>query len=250
MTDRLSLTTSPIMAADVTGHTLYYTDGFSVAAADVSTFAVGVYDVFIDVGPAFRFQLFNAARHDADYVGSINVSVQGQLTCHFSQGPARKFEVYNALNQRALLLSVITEEVGLSYLPANQYPAFVPFNNNPHNCGTIVTGLPERVDVSYAQSGFLDTQTGSYGLINAIGWDNLVKPSGNWGFASGDSLARADAVTMVATYCNPAALGANTVSMLIAAAVNSSGNLSVVQSAAAPPDPPESEGVMYIRWNG
>lgn len=246
---RLSLTSQPVMVADVIGvSTLHYTDGSTDLTASISGFAVGAYDVFIDAG-VFRFAPMNVARSDGHYVGSINVSVAGQLTAHFSEDYNRKFEVYNAYNQRTLILRVITQERGLLYCPTNQYPAWQPFNNNALNRGTIITGLPEAVEVTYYQSGFLNTQSGAYGLLNAIGWNSTTAPSGPNGGGAHDDINFVGGVRMIALYDEPAATGVNVATMLVGAAVNSLSRESRINSAPTS-GAIDGNGVLLIKWRG
>ena len=241
---RLSLTPQPVMSSDVTGGTIYYADWTSVLCSAIVPVSVGAYDVFV-TGGIMHFAPFNSARPMANYVGSINVSVAGQLTCNFSLDCNRKFEVYNAYHQRSLLLRVITQERDMTYSPKNS--SYLPFDNNPLNCGTIITGLPEAVEVIYYQAGYIDSLSGPYALLNAVGWNG--NPAGPGGGGTHDDSNTAAGVRMLALYSDPAVIGVNVATMLVAARVYTNNDLSRIDSAPSTP-PMDGDGVMYIKWNG
>jgi hypothetical protein len=246
---RLSLTLQPIMSADViAATTLYYTNGHGFClTANVSGLAVGAYDVLLS--PDGQSLIFTAMQPtyntNVRYIGSINVSVAGQLTCHFSIGGNRKFEVYNAHNQRSLLLRVVSNQRDTSYSPKNT--TYEPFFYDPTNCGTIITGLPEAVDVTYYQRGFIDTLSGPYALLNSVGWNGAAV--GTVGGGTHDDSNTACGVLLLALYNDPAVFGVNVASMLVYAGVYTVNDLSRLWSATSAP-PMDSEGSLLIKWRG
>ena len=250
---RLSLTSQPIMTADTTSSVLHYTDGISLdLTADISQFAVGAYHVFIDNGSTFRFAPITDSTADPDWVGSINVSVTGQLTADVSEGYDRKWEIYNAWNQRDVILKVITQERDLFYCPQNQYPSWQPFHGNALNRGTVFSGEPVAVEVVYIQGGYLNTTQGSYGLLNVVGWDGTVV--GEWGGGGHDDLSFVGGVKGFAHYVTQATAGAHIVDMRVAAANNTTCNQGKtgIYSAAGPVWGYNADAnvLMTIRWRG
>jgi hypothetical protein len=229
---RLSLTSLPIMSGDATSSELHYTDGMGVDIVfSLSELAIGSYDVF-QANETLSVNTFDQNRPRADYVGSINLSVAGQLIVDFSEDFDRKWEVYNAYNKRPIFLRVITQERDFQYCPVNEYPAWQSWNNNPLNRATIFTGDPEAVEIRYLQQIFLDSLSGSYGILTAVGWNGVSQ--GKWGGGTQDATSFAGGLTNVAEYANPAALGMNVATMFVAAAVNSVSRASRIESAAGP----------------
>lgn len=251
---RLSLVSNqPVMSSDATSSILYYTDGIGInLSSNISAMPVGSYHVFIDGGAMFRFAPLTASHVDPDWVGSINISIAGQLTVNISEGYDRKWEVYNAWNQRDIILTVITQEKDLAYCPINQYPAWHPFNGNSLDRGTVFTGEPVAVDVVYLQGGYLNTTAGSYGLLNAIGWNGVA--AGEWGGGGHDDLSFVGGVKGFAHLVETVAVGPNTVTMFVAAANNTPCNpgKTVIYSAAGPVwgYNADANTLMTIRWRG
>jgi hypothetical protein len=133
-------------------------------------------------------------------------------------GQDRHWDVYNARNKEEIRLRVIGDP-GIYYCPSNQYPAWQPFHNNPANRANVFSGAPEAVDVEYCANTFIDTMLGAYGIINVVGWNGAAK--GSWDSNSSDNNQKCDSCTGIARYTNPNAVGLNTATMFIAAAVNS-----------------------------
>jgi hypothetical protein len=190
------------------------------------------------------------------WLGGISISVAGQVTCHLSEDYNRKFEVYNGYNQKLIAARMVSQERDLGYCPTNEYivdnaPNFHYFHNNPLDCINIFTGAPEVVDVTYSQDKFVDSLTGAYGLISAIGWNSLT-PVGSWSGGTQDATGFAGAVDRIARYVNPAAVGANIAYMLIAAAVNSGNEQSQVDSASSGASgvPLDADNLMIAKWFG
>jgi hypothetical protein len=251
---RLSLVNYPFLTVDaVAQSTLYYTDGAGVSISlDVSGLAIGAYDVF-QSGGVLTTQPFNATRNRTDYVGSINVSVAGQLTCHLSLDCNRKWEVYNAFNQRPVVLQVITQERNLTYCPTNNVAnGFAPWNGNTNNCGTVFTGDPSVVEVDYLAHNFIDTLSGSFGIINSIGWDSLSFGSGVLAEGTVDDTNQANTHCTFARLIQPAAIGAHTVTMLIAAIIHSANRTCAAFSAQSASFETSLDdcGSMAIKWMG
>lgn len=251
---RLSLTAQPIMSADVTSNTVHFTDGISSDLQLPVPSALGAYDVFVN-GAAITSAPFNPARVRTFYVGSIYVSVAGQLTAHFSAGHERKWEIYNAYNQRDIVLSVVTQEQDLQYCPTNQN--WQPFNHNPFNRGTVFTGEPTAVAVDYIQGGYLNTRdAGIYGLLNAIDWNSSIV--GKVGGGGQDGTAFVGGVSGVAHYANPVATGINVATMMVRGLPNNNPlhctrpNASVLYSAAGPlwGYNIDANVLMTIKWRG
>ena len=236
------------MSSDVTGSVLYFADWHSVAcSASVASLAVGAYDVFV-TGGAMSFAPFNSWRGRWRVMSVRSMFLlPGQLTCNFSLDCNRKFEVYNAYHQRSLLLRVITQERDMTYSPKNS--SYLPFDNrNPLNCGTIITGSAGgKFEVIYNPAGYIDSLSGPYALLNAVGWNgNAAGPGGG---GTHDDSNTAAGVRMLALYSDPAVIGVNVATMLVAARVYTNNDLSRIDSAPSTP-PMDGDGVMYIKWNG
>ena len=104
----------------------------------------------------------------------------------------------------------------------------------------------------YQQRGFLNTLSGSYGLLNGVGWNSISIISGIWGGGTQDQNQFAGGVTLIGKYVNNTAVGVNVATMLVGAAVNSASRLSVIYSANSsnPNYTPDDQVLMTIRWRG
>lgn len=150
-------------------------------------------------------------QYECTYLGSISTSAAGQLTAHFGYGKDRKFEVWNAYNQEKIVLHV--GPVGTAtYVPTNQYPAWVPYGNDATNRANIFTGLPTEVDVSYHSNFFVYSPSGPSGVIALIAWDGVDQ--GFHAIASSDASGVAAVFGgQAARYNNSAVLGVHTATM-------------------------------------
>jgi hypothetical protein len=182
------------------------------------------------------------------WLGSINVT-DGLMSCHLSMGQDRHWDVYNGHNKEEIRLRVMAD-ADVYYCPENQYPAWQPFNNNAANRAVVFTGAPEAVDVEYCANTFINSLTGAYGIINVVGWNGVA--SGSWDTNSADNTETADARTGIARYTNPAAVGVNTATMFIAAAVNSDNRNSAAYGSfpTAHPTNPELNCQLIAAWQG
>lgn len=191
-----------------------------------------------------------APQYQATWLGSIHSSVAGQLTVHFGYGQNRKFEVWTAYawNQVDIVLRVGDTSGMVQYNPANQYPAWQAFNNDPLNRGNPFTGAPTLVDVSYYQSAFINTKSGAgaSGFIALVGWDGVGV--GYYNKQSSDNTQMQDGVAGAARYSNSNSVGIHTATMLIAKA---NGLGTTVWGAAPSPWPfPNINQEMLVHYKG
>lgn len=248
---RLSLTNQPGIS-DVVGATvLHYTDGIGTDLTySVSGLAVASYDVAVNSG-VISTSAFNPARSDPNYVGSINLSVAGQLTTNMPYGKARGWGVWNAYNQKEISLQVGIPGPAGSYAAyylnasGDTYPTWQLFGTDPASYGVVFTGLPVPVDIEYVQQGFLTW--GPTLMIAGIGWNSTTFASGEWGQTQHDDANTVTLQTARAHYVNLNALGANKVQML----VMGRGNVILYggegRSTLATQD---RMSVMRIKWKG
>jgi hypothetical protein len=232
---------------------LHYSNGINVdLILNISNYAIGAYDIF-EVGGVLSSAIFNPIRSMTNYIGSINISVAGQLTTRNDPCFACKWEIYNAYNQRHITMMVITQELNMSYCPSNPYSVMQPFNNNPNNSGSIFTGLKETVTAFYQQRSFDNSTLGAYGILNGIGWDSNSIVSGTWGGGTHDDINYAGYASLIAHMVQKDVIGLHTATMLIGAAKNSSGcpqnqvnsaNTSGVNYTT------DDQGHLIIEWNG
>src|SRR5207244_3869136 len=117
--------------------------------------AIGSYDVFgtgtghIATGPAWpdsslasRGLTYRSGRRIGvmgTYLGSINVSAAGQVTCNIDYGLNRKWEVWNAHNQVPVILKA--GDPAFVWSPQFQ-PAWGPYLGNANTRNSVFTGLP------------------------------------------------------------------------------------------------------------
>lgn len=182
-------------------------------------------------------------QYQGTYLGSINNSVAGQLTAQFSYGQNRKFEIWNAYNQIDVVL-----HTGFNIpttVPTNQYPAWVPFNNDPLNRANVFTGLPTHVDIVYHQNGFVNSQSGPAGTIAIVGWNGVGL--GHCTVNSSDTNTVAGSVGGVAEYSNSAAVGLNTATMFVAKA---NAATSTLFGGIASWPSPEGNSVLLAKYKG
>ena len=247
-----TISNNPIVSIDTIGvSTLYVTDGIGInVPVNISSFNTGTYDLFYD-GVSVTTAVYSPTRSLVNYLGTFNCSVAGQITCNVTPVYNAKWEIYNAYNQRLNALVVITEEVGVNYLPTNSSTSMEPFNNNPLNCGTITTGLSETVKIEYLNRGFLNSSAGAYGILNGIGWNSNSFVNGVWGGGTHDDSNFAAGILCHAR-CVEKAVGVNKATMLIGAAVHSSGSSSVIYSGtvAGPNYTTDNQGHLTMEWMG
>lgn len=149
----------------------------------------------------------------ATWVGSINPTSAGTLTATFTPGQNRRCDVWNAYNQTETLLCVGQPPVSgiiVTFLPSNQYPAWVAFNNNLANSGTYFTGLPTNVKCKYLQRGFIDSLNyGHCAAFVVICKNDLSTPRGTWGSLSSDTLNDALGFSIQADFQDRSSVGAH-----------------------------------------
>lgn len=234
-------------------------NGWQVSTAGLPT---GKYHVYgtpsgLVIGAAWSDPAAELTRYDGilvrsgtqeTWLGSISVA-SGLMTCHLSMGQNRHWDVYNAHDREEIRLRVMADS-DVFYCPDNQYPAWQPFHNNPANRANVFSGAPEAVDVEYCQNYWIYTMAGAYGIIAVVGWNGVA--SGTWDINSSDNVQAADARTGIARYTNPSAVGLNTATMFIAAAVNSGDRSSGAYGSfpTAHPTNPELDCQMIAAWKG
>lgn len=155
-------------------------------------------------------------QYQCTYLGSINSSVAGQLTAQFSYGQNRKFEIWTAYHLNQIEIALHVGFIIPTTVPNNQYPAWVPFNNDALNRANVFTGMPTMVDIIYHQNGFVNTTGGPSGTIAVVGWNGVA--CGHATVNSSDTSTVAGSVGGVAEYINSAAVGLNTATMFVAKA--------------------------------
>jgi hypothetical protein len=175
-------------------------------------------------------------QYQCTYLGSINSSVTGQLTVHFSYGLNRRWEVWSAHNQIDVTLHVGL--IGGDYVPTNQYGSslpnagFLPFKGNYGTVANVFTGLPTKVDVAWHENSFINSAVGGpSGTLAAIGWNGVV--CGYWAINSSDTSNLEDSAGGVAHYVNSNAVGLNTAGMFVAKA--NASNSTIRGGASVPP---------------
>lgn len=127
--------------------------------------------------------------HQATWVGSIDIGTAGVLEAKFTLGQNRRCDVWNVYHQREILLGVgcppASSSLPVVWLPTNQFPTLVAFNNDLNNSGRYFTGLPQNIDREYSQSCFINTYGhGACGLTISICEDTLSNPKTTKGFSS------------------------------------------------------------------
>jgi hypothetical protein len=117
------------------------------------------------------------------------------------------------------------------------------------NRGTPFTGLPTLVDVTYYQSAFINTMSGSgpSGILSLVGWDGVAV--GYYIKNTSDNTYTEVGVSGEARYLNSNTVGLHTATMFIAKA-NGSGS-TVWGAAPNPPWPlPNINSEMLISYRG
>lgn len=121
------------------------------------------------------------AARQATYLGSLYSSTAGQVTCHVDYGLARLWEIWNAHNQKKILLRS-GDSTG-SWTPGT---TLGPVNVNANNKATPFCGLPEDwVKATYRQScsAFSQIGSGSSTRSVALGLNSTTVASGKTGQA-------------------------------------------------------------------
>lgn len=128
--------------------------------------------------------------NQATWLGSIDVGATAStLQALFTQGQNRRCDVWNVYHQREIALCVgcppASSTLPVIWLPTNQFPTMVAFNNDLNNSGRYFTGLPQNIDREYAQSCFINTYGhGAGGMTISICEDSLSNPTTTKGFSS------------------------------------------------------------------
>lgn len=191
----------------------------------------------------------SCAQYQCTYLGSINPSVVGQLTATFSYGQDRKFETWTAYAQNQVDIVLHVGATNVQYMPTNQYPAFAYFGNPPSslNGGAFFSGLPTNLDVAYYQGMFINSQSGSSGMIAAVCLNGLVNV-GFWAKFSSDTTFIAGGAGTDARYNASAMVGLNKLYMCVAKANTPNSTVWGGTPNYAPNY--EVNGVMFIRYRG
>lgn len=185
------------------------------------------------------------------YLGSITIGpTAGVLTAHFGYGQLRRWDIWNAYHQEDIWLSVGEMLGAETYTPTNQYPDWVPFNDDPDNSATVFSGLPTVVEALYHQSGFIYTLDGAAALVAAVGWNG--DGVGYWGKYSFDNSGPdhfvAAGMAGTAHYVNKSAVGVNTATMFVAGA--NTWNCELWGGSNNPAYSEDLNSVMLVRWKG
>lgn len=250
---RLTLATgTPVMTADTTSATLYYTPylpGFPSTELSVSLAllpAGAIFDVFTDgiSSVCLGSQWANAnTRTDAltrvsgvlvgpspcgsqgTYLGTVQIDpTPGQITANFSYGLSRRFGVWNAYNQKRVCLRAGEPGHG-NYVVGSPYPNWIPLHSDAGNSLSILLGLAEEpIEIKAWHTGYAHadvTNRQGYWAI-AVGWNSTTTPSGFWGqdntenLLSGSGLTGAIGVSIseISTYTPPLFQGAGVATAL------------------------------------
>lgn len=185
-------------------------------------------------------------QYQCTYLGSINSSVSGQLTAQFSYGQNRKFEIWTAYAWNQIGIALHVGFIIPTIVPTNQYPAWVPFNNDALNRANVFTGMPTLVDVVYHQNSFVNSGSGPAGTIAVVGWNGMSV--GHATVNSSDTSTVAGSVGGVAEYVNPAAVGLNTATMFVAKANAATSTL--FGGVASAGFSPEANSVLFAKYKG
>lgn len=197
--------------------------------------------------------------NQATYVGSISVgSTAGLLRATFAIGQNRVCDVWNLYHQQPIRLGVgcppPSGVAAVSWLPSNLYTGvgFLPFNNDPNNCGEYFTGLPQDVECRYLQRGFLDTLNKGLGaIVTAICKNTYANVKGTWGTFTSDASNLAVGVTAIAEFNDLGSVGRQKVWMAGANA-NDTGTIAVTLWGLVNLSgrSPEDTHVMWIKYRG
>lgn len=206
----------------------------SLATGQYNVYAsnTGLYTGAYSTAPVRYNGILTDPANNNTYLGSINLSTAGQITCHVSYESQRRFDVWNNYNQIPLTLKNLTVERNYTYNPRNQYTAPQAFNNNTNNAAYIMVGQPTNVNSAFYGRIYFNSTGGSYGIITGIGWNTTTAYSGTLGGGGHDDLVTLGGLTLPATYINPSATGFNTIYMIVGAAVNSSNTNTIINSSS------------------
>jgi hypothetical protein len=144
----------------------------------------------------------------ATYLGSIVMDgTAGQITCHRTAGPSRKWSVWNAYNRRPVWLRVFDSTASWTY-GAN---IVRQSNGAAGNTARVLVGLQEE-PVSARFDQWLNLGNSDAGSIG-IGWNSITAYSGLAGFMQGGA---SDAIqaSVSATHTELAAIGVHNVNCL------------------------------------
>lgn len=205
---RLTLDPSnPVMSADTTSATLYYTDT-TLKSVSLSAQPNGVYDVYesaasgnLVLGPIWTGNtppiadtypaMTNAAAFTTSetcdvgqctLLGAVDV-VGGQITCNFAYGPAQQCGVWNYWNRQPYVMKVGAPDPGAPSSPYWQpiyQPSYAPLFGVQ---GSVLVGRPEFVRTQFTLTNWMQVTTGSAQELLGIGWDRTSQPSGFQGTA-------------------------------------------------------------------
>lgn len=197
------------------------------------------------------------AANCATWLGSINPATTGTLTATFTLGQNRRCDVWNLYHKVEIKLGVHQPPVGgalVQWTPSNLYPVVAAFNNDTSNSGTYFTGLPTNVDVNYHQRGFINSVSVICAAIVLICKGSVSNTTwvGTQGARTTDATGVQAGFTVLATYADRSAVGAEKVFMVGCNANNTSGVTlwgGYPQTGGTPP-PPESANVMWIAYRG
>jgi len=194
--------------------------------------------------------------NQATYLGSINVGASaGSLQALFTLGQNRRCDVWNAYNQREVLLGVGQPPISgniVQWKPDNQYStAWKAFNNDPNNSGYYFTGLPQNVSVEYHQRGFVDSYSagGACAMIFTVCKGSLATAVGSQRTYSSDLAGVEMSMSGTAVYKDRSACGLQQVFM-------GTGNANTLKGVTmwgltnSPTRAPEDTHVMWISHMG
>lgn len=192
------------------------------------------------------------AANQGTFVGSINLGATGTLEAKFTIGQSRRCDVWNAYNQTEIALSVGCPPAGMSgiieWKPDNQYPAWKAFNNDINNSGYYFTGLPENVECTYLQRGFIDSLNYGYcAAIAVVCKDSTSNAVGTWNSFSSDTTSDALGITGQAVFLDRGSVGAHRAIMGTANA-NSTDGVTLWGLAYLAGRKPEDTQTMWIRY--
>lgn len=179
---RLGLTQTTRWVGDITGaSTLYYTNDQVCYSLGGPWSPNSQFDIFWnDATATLRFQPWAARVGDtpptplspfADlYIGSINTDANGLLNQHKTPGPTRRWDVWNAYNQKPIDIQVLDATgnlPGITTSQGNWHPI------TPNSYATFIIGLPESANGFYLQQVYpLSSNVigSSCWAIVGIGW--------------------------------------------------------------------------------
>lgn len=153
---------------------------------------------------------YSVGQQEGTYVGTLKIDgTAGQVSCYRTWGQSRTFHLWNAYNQRDIIIQVGDTTSNWTYSSATIRPSRADGNNSI----VIVTGLNDTIiEARFAQRvGTAASETVRIG----IGWNSTTAFSGKVARLSGGT----NEATIEATYINfNAQIGSNKVNSLEAAA--------------------------------